>query len=489
MPSPEVSEFCRAVLRMQLLTQQQLDDALHDLPLDLKKIEPLVELLQQKNLLTSYQAGQLRKGDYANLVLGDYALLYRNASGSFARVFRGKSVRDGSMVGIKVLRNRWSSDPKLIAQFKREAEQGKRLRHENIVPIYAVGEDNDQHYLTMEFVEGGNLRDFINIRKKLSPLEACKCALEMARGLAYALSKGLTHRDLKMTNVLMSSTGVARLVDFGLAVPHQFTPSQEEASETAQRALEYATLEKGTGAPRNDPRSDLYFLGAIFYELLTGASPFGRTRDRSERSQFSRYSQLRPVGSVDPELPKCVTRIVDRLLQVNLSLRYQTPGEVVNDLTAALNELRGNISNGEIPATGAATATKYRGVVMCVENRTKRQDLIRDYFTNKGYRVLFFSDFLRALQRLNQLKPDCLIVMGDTVRDRLETVFKEIAGAVEDLPPYTVLVLADWQHEAKPQLRENGRMKVIVHPVKLHDLHQHVKAGLALRPVEEPPVG
>ncbi|MFO1023247.1 MAG: serine/threonine-protein kinase [Planctomycetales bacterium] len=488
MLSSEVSELCRALLRMQLLTQQQLDDALHELPLDLKKIEPLIELLQHKNLLTSYQASQLRKGDISNLVLGEYALLYRNASGSFARVFRAKSLRDGSMVGIKVLRHRWSSDPKLIAQFKREAEQGKRLRHENIVPIYDVGEDNDQFYLTMEFVEGGNLRDFINIRKKLSPLEACKCALEMARGLAYALSKGLTHRDLKMTNVLMSSTGVARLVDFGLAVPHQFTPSQEESSETAQRALEYATLEKGTGAPRNDPRSDLYFLGAILYELLTGSPPFGRTRDRNERSQFSRYSQIRPISSVDPDLPKCLTRVVDRLLQVNLALRYQTPGEVVNDLTAALHELRGGTpSNSEIPAI--TTPTKYQGIVMCVENRTKRQDLIREYFTNKSYRVLFFTDFLRALQRLNQIKPDCLIVMGDTVRDRLESIFRDVAQAVDDQPPYTLLVLAGWQNEAKPKITENGRMKVIVQPVTLHDLHQHVKAGIALRPTQEPPIG
>ncbi|MCA9092196.1 MAG: protein kinase [Planctomycetaceae bacterium] len=486
MSSPEVSELCRVLLRLQLVTQQQVEDALADLSYNQQTPRHLIQLLQQRNLLTSYQAGQLLKDDQTGLRLGNYLLLYHNGSGSFSRVFRARSIVDGSMVGLKVLRRRWTEDPKLVAQFRREAQQGKLLRHENIVPIYEVGEDDDQMYLTMEFIEGGNLRDFINIRKKLSPLEAARIIFEICLGLNYALSKGLTHRDMKMTNVLITSKGTAKLVDFGLAVAQNLSPYEEAQNETAQRALEYATLEKGSGAPRDDPRSDLYFVGAIMYELLTGVSPFGRTRDRNERSKFSRYSQIRPISTLDPEVPKSVVRVVERLMQVNPTMRYQTPGEVLLDLQSVIVELdeMPKVKESVAAATNNTTQKSYEGVVMCVEDRTKRQDLLRDYFSKKNYRVMFFSDFLRAIQRLPQVNPDCLIVMGDTVRDRIPTVFNEIQQTVVGygIPaPVVLLVLAGWQSDWRGKLAESRTNKVLSQPVTLRDLHARVKEAVADR--------
>src|SRR5258708_2194237 len=253
----------------------------------------------------------MEKGEIGGLVLGSCKLMYRNGWGRFARGYRGCDLRSGKMMGLKVLRQRWSEDPKAVAEFHREAELGKELKHENIVPIYAVGESNGQHFFSMEFVEGGNLRDFINIRKKLSPLEATKCILDMACGLDYAFARGSTHRDLKMTNVLMSSQGVAKLVDFGLA---GVAEDQRYDGESAQRALEYATLEKNTGAPRNDPRSDMYFLGAIYYELLTGIPPLPRSNDRFERTHCSRHLQVRPVRALEPGLSRSVANLVDRMM-------------------------------------------------------------------------------------------------------------------------------------------------------------------------------
>lgn len=482
MNSPELSELCRLLLRLELVPQQPLEEALAELAYNQQSPENLMLLLQQRNLLTSYQVSQLLKEDYSGLRLGNYILLYHNGSGSFSRVFRARNIVDGSMVGLKVLRRRWTEDPKLVAQFLREAQQGKLLRHENIVSIYEVGQDHDQLYLTMEFVEGGNLRDFINIRKKVSPLEACRIVFEIAMGLNYALSKGLTHRDMKMTNVLFTSTGTAKLVDFGLAVAQNLSPYEESQNETAQRALEYATLEKGSGAPRNDPRTDLYFLGAIMYELLSGVPPFGRTRDRNERAQFSRYSQVPPLSAIEPDLSKSVVRIVERLMQVNPSLRYQNPGEVIIDLQPVILELdesaRGREASMALNSTPARART-YEGVVMCVEDRVKRQDLLRDYFSKKNYRVLFFSDFLRAVQRIPQLKPDCVIVMGDTVRESIGTVFSEIHRATRGESPTVLLVLAAWQGEWRDKLSETAINRVLSQPVTLRDLHDLVKTAIA----------
>ena len=243
------------------------------------------------------------------------------------------------MVGLKVLRQRWAVNPRIVRLFRREADLGKKLIHEKIVPIYDVASQGESHYFTMEFVEGGNLRDFLNIRKKLSPIEATRCLIDLADGLDYAACMGVTHRDLKLTNVLMSTKGVAKLVDFGLAGDEVM--DSEAGGDSLQRALEYATLERGTNAPPNDPRSDLYFLGGIYYELLTGVPPYPRTHSREERKQFTRYSSIRPIRSVDPNVPKGVVEIVERLIKIHPEQRYQSAGLVRTDALNVLAELEG----------------------------------------------------------------------------------------------------------------------------------------------------
>jgi serine/threonine protein kinase len=382
------------------------------------------------------------------------------------------------MMGLKVLRQRWAEDPKAVQEFRKEAELGRALKHENIVPIYEVGESNGQHYFAMEFVEGGNLRDFINIRKKLTPQEATKCVLDLAEGLHYSFSKGATHRDLKMTNVLMSSQGVAKLVDFGLA---GVAEDERSDGESSQRALEYATLEKNTGAPRDDPRSDLYFLGGIYYELLTGVPPLPRTKDRLERSQFSRYLQVRPVRSLEPGLPRSVAAIVDRLMQLNPSLRYQSPGEVLKDLRAAYVEMgqtppessAGSDAPGESSTPSADPANLC--TVMCIEDRHKNQDILREYFSKHGYRVLVLSDLQRGLNRMKSSPPDCMVIMGDALGDAALKGFKEAQALQKKSSAGLVLVLAEQQSEWKSRLTEDDQCRVLVQPVTLRELRKVVK--------------
>src|SRR5690606_27344963 len=126
-----------------------------------------------------------------------------------------------------------------------------RLKHKNIVPIYECAQQGSTHYIVMEFVEGGNLRDFIKIRGKLEPLEALRYGMQMAEALAYANGLGITHRDMKTTNVLMSSQGIVKLIDFGLATDDSVL--RRIGSTSFAQALEYSTLERFTGAPENDP--------------------------------------------------------------------------------------------------------------------------------------------------------------------------------------------------------------------------------------------
>lgn len=470
MASSDVNQLCNLLLRLQLVSQSQLDECLLQGTSTVSEVNDLYARLEAKSYLTSYQITRLKKGETGGLVLGGYKLMYQNAAGSFARVFRGCSVHDGSMLGLKVLRQRWAKDPKAVSDFHREAELGKSLQHENIVPIYEVGQDGEYHYLTMQFVEGGNLRDFINIRKKLAPREAIKCVLEMAEGLQYAIGRGFTHRDLKMTNVLMSAQGTAMLVDFGLA--GKSVDGEQKRQEGAQRALEYATLEKNTGAPRDDPRSDLYFLGAILYELVSGIPPLPRTRDRAERSAFSRYKNVRPIGDVEPQLPRSVEQIVDRLMNLNPSLRYQNTGEVLRDLRPALAELTDGAagSNGDTPP--ARPAAPAIPTVMCIENRLKQQDMLREYFSKHKYRVLVLGDLQRGLERLKTTPPHSMVIMGEAVGEEAIDAFRVVQKMARGAPQMTILVLPEKQAKWKSKLQETSNSRVLVQPVTLRDLRK-----------------
>ncbi len=429
--------------------------------------------MEHHQYLTAYQTSKLKKGSVEGLVLGNYKLIYRNASGSFARVFRACSLDNGEMVGLKVLRQRWASDPKSVQQFHREAELCQKLRHPNIVPIYDVGSQGEFHFFTMEFVEGGNLKDFLNIRKKLSLVEATRCIYELALGLAYALSQGVTHRDLKTTNVLMSTSGVAKLVDFGLAGDEQ---------GGGARALEYATIEDAASAPANDPRSDLFFLGVIYYELLTGTPPYPSTRSREERSRISRYANIRPIRQLEPGIPRNVEDIVERLLMLEPSLRYQTPQEIAADLRAVLLDLGESPPDDGQPVfagsnNASADSDNSAITVMCIEGRTKHQDVLRTYLTKHGFRVLMLSDVQRGLNRLATSPPDCLILFGDSIG-------KEVAGAYEKArsrpsgKPGVIAVLSESQKDLEATFKPSPNSRILVQPIKIRDIREAINAVL-----------
>ena len=488
MNSMTIDELAQLVVRLHLVEPSHVDECVAGIGPAHRTPADLMQALESKNYLTSYQARQIARGEANSLLLGRYKIMYRNASGSFARVFRACSITDNRMVGLKVLRQRWAGDLQAVAQFHREAELCRQLRHKNIVPIYEVGHQGDHHYFTMEFVEGGNLRDFLKIRGKISPGEASRCLLEMAEGLEYALSKGITHRDLKLSNVLMSSRGVAKLVDFGLAGNEGLLAGS--GSDSVQRALEYAALEKGSNAPINDPRSDLYFLGTIYYELLTGTPPYPRTRSRQERKDVARYMNIRPIHLLDSGIPRGVEAIVERLIEFSPNQRYQSPTEVITDIRAVLEDL------GESPqalsrrtASGAAgngrpESPRSLPTVMCIENRVKQQDMLREYLSKRGFRVLVLSDLERGLSRLRSTPPDCVVLMGEAIGRRIVPAFEEVNRIAQTRPLTSIVVLSKKQNAWRPEMSETGTARVLVQPITLRDLRREIHLAFQRRRLE-----
>tara|TARA_R110002072_G_scaffold299632_1_gene475538 strand:+ start:145052 stop:146473 length:1422 start_codon:yes stop_codon:yes gene_type:complete len=455
-------DLTRELLKLRLVTEEDLASCQASNPIT-SEPKSLLKALERQHLLTSYQVSKLSSDEDAPLVLGGCKLMYQNASGSFARVFRGCRIDTGEIVGLKVLRTRYLDDPQSVAHFHREAELCMKLQHKNIVPIYSVDTEGDDHFFTMEFVEGGNLRDFANIRGKFQPADLLRCATDMAEGLEYALSKGMTHRDFKLSNVLMSSKGVAKLVDFGLA------GDDDSSSSNDVQAVEYATLEKHTGAPRNDPRSDLFFLGAVLYELATGTSPYPPTKSLEDRKMFSRYSGIRPVRRADPNINPHVADIIDRLLRIIPQERYQSATELLVDLRVALKAL-----GAETPEE-ATQQTPRLSTVLCVEYRVKQQDMLRDYLSKHSFRVLMLTAWDRALTRIKNNPPDCLLLMGEAVGDGdNKDIYDEALRWCNLKGTAVVIVVAAAEKGVENQLNLNASSRIIMQPTTLRDVRTSI---------------
>ncbi len=471
MPASSVAELADRLVSMRLVDARDMSSAQSSLSATAGSEELILKLLQHHHL-TEFQAGRIRKGELDGLILGGVKLLYRNASGSFARVFRGASILDGSTVGLKLLRERWTNDPETVRLFHREGDIGQKLKHPNIVPIYKVSGEGPFHYLTMEFVEGGNLRDFVKIRGKLEPAEALRYVLDMARGLEYALKMGYTHRDLKATNVLMSSQGVAKLIDFGLAADESVL--NRIGGEEMQQALEYVTLEKGSGAPRNDPRSDLFFLGTILYEMLSGQSPYPRTRDRDERRRFGRYRDIRPINSLAPSTPRVVSELLDRLLNVEPMQRFQSPTDLIRSVDLTMRQLGAEVTRRDVPPA-PPPGSNGKPTLFCLESREKNMAALRKYFGKHGYRVLIFSDIERVISRLKSQPPDCLLVMGDAFDDQILEFVKQISQAGRQSQFLIVAVLpAELSEAAIRQIGDRPRLCIMRQPLKLREVREEI---------------
>lgn len=433
----------------------------------------VLAVLERRQLLSNLQSGRILKGDTDGLVLGDYKLLYRNASGSFARVYRAANVNNGQMVGLKLLRDRWAVDPDAVAGFHREAHICQKFKHPNIVPIYDVGSQGKYHFFTMEFVEGGNLRDFMKLRKQLSPAEACRCVYEICAGLDYALTLGATHRDLKLTNVLMSSDGVAKLVDFGLAGAN--TNEQSGPSDDVHRALEYAALEKGTNAPDNDPRSDLFFTGAILHELLSGEPAWQRTKDREERKQLSRYTQCTPIRNLVPDLPDSVVTAVTKMMEVSPHDRHQSAAEAMADLRSALIDLgEWDVTQDADAGPEAPTVIQDRKLLI-VDCLKKRMVALRDYFGKHDLKTSFTTQPAAALEQLKgNDPPDGLLILADNnTQETLETFSQFQAYGRSKKVPCLAVFPADLQEEVDGRIRSSKFGATKFQPATLREIREH----------------
>jgi serine/threonine-protein kinase len=470
-------EFAQRAFDLNLLDDRQLQEVWGQIGSRQLSGEEFQQLLLRRELLTNYQTERLLRGERGGFFYGNYKVLYLIGTGTFARVYRACHKTTGEIVALKVLRRRYSDDPEQADRFYREGQMGSTLKHPNIVPIMEVVADRERgnHFLVMQFIEGRNLREFIKIRKKFSPLEATRIVTDVAAGLNYAFLRGICHRDLKMSNVLVSSKGQAMLVDFGLAAADKNLSDEAIADSPNPRTIDYAGLERATGVRKDDPRSDIYFLGCIYYHILTGKPPIYETKDRIQRLSKTRFEEVVPILKVDPDLPQAIAAIVKESMELNPVERYQSPGEMLGDLKRTLPKLEAEASaDGNAAAKTTAAPVTPQRTLMLVESNIQLQDIIRQKLKNTGYRVLVTADPDRALSRFaaGDKAADCVIFSTGELGQRALEAFNRFADGMSTAEIPAVLLLgerhAGWKKKAK---LADHRVPLSM-PIKLREFRQ-----------------
>jgi eukaryotic-like serine/threonine-protein kinase len=444
--------------------------------------DELIRVLQRKELLTNLQVDRLLKGERTGYFYGQWKILYLIGAGTFARVYRSVHRESGRVAAVKVLRRRHRTEPVQVEQFLREAQVGMKLRHPNIVAIHEVDADPRNPFMVMEFVEGQTLRELIQIRKKIDPTTALLLMRDLAAGLAFAVGLGITHRDMKLSNVLVTSQGKAKLVDFGLAALADVSNEAAVADCPNARAIDYAALERGTGVRKDDPRSDLYFLGSMLYHILVGFSPLTETRDRMARLNVSRFREVPHILKVEPSLPSNVAAIVHKAMEFDPTKRYQTAQELLEDVKVTLARIESgdtltkarNVAGPEETAeTEDASTEGANKTIMLVESKIEFQDLIRDKLKKRGYRVLVISDPQRALARFQpeEDRPaDCVLFSAPELSTAALDAFNEFGlnAHTADIP---AILLVDRKQQFIIRAAKVGpKRMMLAMPLKVREL-------------------
>jgi eukaryotic-like serine/threonine-protein kinase len=411
-PSPEV--VLQRAFDLGLLNERQMREVWNSIIGRNVSVDDLFHILVRREYLTNYQVSRLLKEDRESFFFGKYKVLYLVGTGTFAHVYRAVHQQTNQVVAIKRLRARFCDDPAQYNQFLREGRVGITLRHPNIVPIFDVVSEGKSHYLVMEFVEGRTLSEFVRICKKIEPLEATRLMCEITDALRYAFEAGVTHRDLKMSNVLVSSTGQAKLVDFGMAAIDESMMDGAADIVPGTRTIDYAALERATGVHKHDPRSDLYFLGCIYYHMLTGMPPFPESSDRMARQSRSRFNEVVPIGKLDPTISDSVVLVVNKAMKLDPQKRYQTPSAMLADLEIALRQIPLENAPSKIAVSEAQLAAAMPAAthsVMLVEPNSQLQEIMRNGLRHAGYRVLLTADPARAVKSFRQdfLIAECVV--------------------------------------------------------------------------------
>lgn len=265
-----------------------------------------------------------------------YEIIKSIGEGGMANVYLGYDEILDRNVAVKVLRGDLSNDEKFVRRFQREALSASSLSHPNIVEMYDVGEDNGLYYIVMEYVEGKTLKQLLKRRGTLTLSEAIDIMLQLTDGMAHAHDSYIIHRDLKPQNIMMQDDGQVKITDFGIAMALNST--QLTQTNSVMGSVHYLPPEQASGKG-STIKSDIYSLGIIFYELLTGKLPF-KGDNAVEIALKHMREEIPSLKEDHPNIPQSIENIILKAVAKNPKNRYDDAKSMHNDLLTALDDER-----------------------------------------------------------------------------------------------------------------------------------------------------
>lgn len=267
-----------------------------------------------------------------------YQIIKSIGEGGMANVYLAYDTILDRNVAVKVLRGDLASDEKFVRRFQREALSASSLSHPNIVEVYDVGEDNGSYYIVMEYIEGKHLKELIKKRGKLTLSEVIDIMSQVCDGLATAHDSYIIHRDIKPQNIMILDSGLVKITDFGIAMALNST--QLTQTNSVMGSVHYLPPEQASGKG-STMQSDIYSMGILMYELLTGSLPF-----RGENAVEIALKQLKePIPNIKdklPDVPNSIVNIIKRATAKNPKNRYSDAREMLEDIKTAMDDSRTN---------------------------------------------------------------------------------------------------------------------------------------------------
>jgi serine/threonine-protein kinase len=299
------------------------------------------------------------------MVDGRYRVLSRLGSGGMADVFLAEDQQLGRKVALKLLHHRFAEDPDFVERFRREAQAAANLNHPNIVGIYDWGQDGGTYFIVMEYVEGRSLRDLMRAEGPLDAQRAADIGVEIAAALSFAHEHGVVHRDVKPGNVLITPTGSVKVTDFGIA--RAGTSENLTQTGSVMGTATYFSPEQAQGLAV-DGRSDVYSLGVVLYEMVTGLAPFSGEAPLAVALKHVREEPIPPTAR-NQAVPPAFEQIVLAAMAKDPDQRYQSANELRADL---LRFRRGRpLASTPVTAMIATTPAQPTGAAVAAADATQ----------------------------------------------------------------------------------------------------------------------
>ncbi|CDB31753.1 serine/threonine protein kinase with PASTA sensor(S) [Clostridium sp. CAG:575] len=346
-------------------------------------------------------------------VLGNrYEMIKKIGNGGMATVYKATDLVLKRYVAVKILRDEFTTDEEFIKRFETEAQSAARLTHPNIVSIFDVGVDNGIYYIVMELIQGKTLKEIITEERGPLPWKwSVNVAIQIASALEMAHKNNIIHRDIKPHNIIITEDGIAKVTDFGIA--KAVSNSTITAFGTTIGSVHYFSPEHARGG-YTDAKSDLYSLGVVMYEMVTGKVPFDADTPVSVALKHMQEEPVPPIEE-NPNLPESINQIILKALKKDPMFRYQTSTEMLQDLRMALKNPNGDfVSNDDYDPTARTQriSTEELEREQRKQKNNKKQNKFVGFIkkhkklsTFLGLVILFFLAFGGTILFLNVTNP------------------------------------------------------------------------------------